>query len=113
MVKIGVLVSGGGTNLQALLDAQDQGRLHSGQIALVVSSRAGAYALERAKQHGVESATLARRASTSSSGLSRTWISMGSMPLPSCLSNPTLHSGAAGPLCGPPPSPLLGKSIPI
>ncbi|MCQ4721057.1 hypothetical protein NE659_27815, partial [Flavonifractor plautii] len=33
--------------------------------------------------------------------------------LPSCLSNPTLHSGAAGPLCGPPPSPLLGKSIPI
>ena len=62
MVKIGVLVSGGGTNLQALLDAQDQGRLHSGQIALVVSSQAGAYALERAKQHGVESATLARKA---------------------------------------------------
>ena len=62
MVKIGVLVSGGGTNLEALLDAQDQGRLHSGQIALVVSSRAGAYALERAKQHGVESATLARKA---------------------------------------------------
>ena len=39
-----------------------RGRLHSGQIALVVSSRAGAYALERAKQHGVESATLARKA---------------------------------------------------
>ena len=52
MKRIAVLVSGGGTNLQALIDAQ--GRvLHSGQIALVVSNNAGAYALERAKNAGI------------------------------------------------------------
>ena len=48
MLKIAVLVSGGGTNLQALLDAEKSGQLHSGRIALVVSSREGAYALTRA-----------------------------------------------------------------
>ena len=58
--KIAVLVSGGGTNLQALLDAQAAGTLHSGQIALVVSNVPGAYALERAKKAGVEALTLTR-----------------------------------------------------
>lgn len=47
--RIAVLVSGGGTNLQALLDAQRRGELHSGGVELVVSDHAGAYALERAK----------------------------------------------------------------
>ena len=47
--NIAVLVSGGGTNLQALLDAQAAGKLPHGEIALVVSSNPGAYALERAK----------------------------------------------------------------
>jgi phosphoribosylglycinamide formyltransferase-1 len=47
MRKIAVLVSGGGTNLQALIDAQGS-VLHSGRIALVISNAAGAYALERA-----------------------------------------------------------------
>lgn len=50
---IAVLVSGGGTNLQALLDAQTSGALTSGEIRLVVSDRAGVYALQRAKRHGV------------------------------------------------------------
>ncbi len=61
MVRIAVLVSGGGTNLQALIDAQQKGILHSGSIELVVSSRKGAYALERAKKAGIAEAALARR----------------------------------------------------
>ena len=52
-IRIAVLVSGGGTNLQALLDAQRDGRLPDGEIALVVSDRAGAYALERGRKAGV------------------------------------------------------------
>ncbi len=52
--RIAVLVSGGGTNLQALLDAQTSGILHSGQICLVISNNPNAYALERAKKAGVE-----------------------------------------------------------
>ena len=54
--KIAVLVSGGGTNLQALLDAQQSGVLHSGEIVLVVSNNSKAYALERAAKAGVETA---------------------------------------------------------
>ena len=48
-VRIAVLVSGGGTNLQALIDAQGRGELGGGKIVAVISSKAGAYALERAK----------------------------------------------------------------
>ena len=51
--KIAVLVSGGGTNLQALIDAQEAGKLTSGRIALVVSNKEGAYALERAAKAGI------------------------------------------------------------
>lgn len=58
MLNIAVLVSGGGTNLQALLDAQEKGQLRSGKIALVVSNRADAYALQRAAQHGVAACVL-------------------------------------------------------
>ena len=60
--RIAVLVSGGGTNLQALLDAQDAGILHSGRIALVVSSRADAYALERAAMHNVPRVVVEKQA---------------------------------------------------
>ncbi len=60
-VRIGVLVSGGGTNLQALLNAGQSGALHSGEIALVLSSKADAYALRRAEQAGVPSAVVERR----------------------------------------------------
>lgn len=59
--RIAVLVSGGGTNLQALLDAQAGGALRSGEIVLVISSRDGAYALERARKAGVEALTVSRR----------------------------------------------------
>ena len=53
MVNIAVLVSGGGTNLQAILDAQARGDIHNGRVSVVVSSNDKAYALERAKQAGV------------------------------------------------------------
>ncbi len=56
--KIAVLVSGGGTNLQALLDAQAAGRIPHGEIILVVSNRDGAYALTRAAQAGVPTAVV-------------------------------------------------------
>jgi phosphoribosylglycinamide formyltransferase-1 len=53
-----VLVSGGGTNLQAIFDARDSGILRSGRVELVVSGNPAAFALERAKTHGVETALL-------------------------------------------------------
>jgi len=52
--RIAVMVSGGGTNLQALLDAQDSGIIKSGQIVLVIASNDQAYALKRAENHGVK-----------------------------------------------------------
>lgn len=54
MLKVGVLVSGGGTNLQAILDAIDNGKITNAQVSLVVSNNPNAYALERAKKHGIE-----------------------------------------------------------
>ncbi|MBR2019459.1 MAG: phosphoribosylglycinamide formyltransferase [Clostridia bacterium] len=59
--KIAVLVSGGGTNLQALIDAEERGELGNGKITLVIASKPGVYALERAKNHGIASKVLARR----------------------------------------------------
>ncbi|HPU59091.1 MAG TPA: formyltransferase family protein, partial [Candidatus Avimonas sp.] len=53
MLNIVVLVSGGGTNLQALLDAEDAGEIKNGQIIHVISSSRQAYALERARSHGI------------------------------------------------------------
>ncbi len=53
--NIGVLVSGGGTNLQALIDAQNEGIIKSGEIKLVISNKEDAYALERAKNNGIDS----------------------------------------------------------
>lgn len=60
--KIAVFVSGGGTNLQALIDAQHSGALHSGEIVLVLSSNPNAYALERAKQAGIPAEVCSRKA---------------------------------------------------
>lgn len=59
--RIAVFVSGGGTNLQALLDAQDNGVIKNGEIALVISNVNGAYALERAKKHNVESVVITKK----------------------------------------------------
>ena len=59
--RIAVLVSGGGTNLQALLDAEEAGMIPHGEIALVVSNKEGAYALERARNHGVPGAVITKK----------------------------------------------------
>lgn len=59
--NISVLVSGGGTNLQALIDAEKRGIIKSGTINLVVSNNAGAYAIERAKNAGIETKTVLKK----------------------------------------------------
>ena len=59
--RIAVLVSGGGTNLQALIDAQKNGVLRSGEIVLVISNNAIAYALTRAKDAGIEALTITKK----------------------------------------------------
>ena len=61
MLNIAVLVSGGGTNLQAMLDAKARGEIPNGRFACVVASNPKAYALERAKNAGVETEVLVRR----------------------------------------------------
>lgn len=60
-INIAVLVSGGGTNLQALIDAEKNGIINSGKISLVVSNNSSAYALERAKKAGIESAVITKK----------------------------------------------------
>ena len=62
-IRIAVLVSGGGTNLQALIDAQQAGEIPDGEIALVVSNKTGAYALERAAKAGIPAVTVTKKAS--------------------------------------------------
>ena len=59
--RIAVLVSGGGTNLQALIDAESRGELGAGKISLVLASKPGVFALERAAKAGIEGRVLARR----------------------------------------------------
>lgn len=61
MKKIGVLVSGGGTNLQALIDAQNSGIIKSGKIVTVVSNKSGVYALERAEEAGIDAHVITRK----------------------------------------------------
>lgn len=62
MLNIAVFVSGGGTNLQALIDAQDRGEIKNGKITFVLASNENAYALERAKKAGIESTVVNRKA---------------------------------------------------
>ena len=61
MLKTAVMVSGGGTNLQAILDAVDDGRIRNTEIVCVISNNPGAYALERAKKHHVPAVCITRR----------------------------------------------------
>lgn len=61
MLNIAVFVSGGGTNLQALIDAQDRGEIKNGKIAFVLASNENAYALERAKKAGIDTAVVNRK----------------------------------------------------
>ena len=62
-IRIAVLVSGGGTNLQALIDAQMRGEIPDGEIVLVISNKTGAYALERAAKAGIPAVTVTKKAS--------------------------------------------------
>ena len=71
MLNIAVMVSGGGTNLQALIDAQARGELPSGRLALVVSSKEGAYALARAEQAGIPTVVIPRKAYNSQEAFDR------------------------------------------
>lgn len=61
MLNIAVFVSGGGTNLQALIDAQSRGELQNGKITFVLASNSGTYALKRAEKAGIESAVVSRK----------------------------------------------------
>ena len=69
--RIAVLVSGGGTNLQALIDAEKSGKLISGEIVLVVSNVKSAYALERAKNAGIEGVFISKKAAGGQEGFER------------------------------------------
>ncbi len=65
MMNIAVFVSGGGTNLQALIDAQNRGEIKNGKITFVLASNDGAYALERAKKAGIPTAVVSRKSYSS------------------------------------------------
>ena len=59
--RIAVLVSGGGTNLQALIDAENAGKIPHGELSMVISNNPNAYALERAKQNGIPAAVISKK----------------------------------------------------
>ena len=69
--RIAVLVSGGGTNLQALIDAEKTGIIKNGEIVLVVSNKAGAYALTRAQNAGIPTAVFEKKACGGQEGMER------------------------------------------
>ena len=69
--RIAVLVSGGGTNLQALIDAQKAGQLGGGEIVAVLSSKEGAYALERAAKAGIPGFVLPRKSFPDNGAMTR------------------------------------------
>ena len=75
MLKLGILVSGGGTNLQAIIDKIESGWLKECSIVTVVSSRPDAYALERAGKHGIPTACISAKASPSPEEYDRALIS--------------------------------------
>ena len=74
--RIAVLVSGGGTNLQALIDAQDRGELGGGQIAAVISSKEGAFALTRAEKAGIPGYVLPRKEFASNQAMTVALVEM-------------------------------------
>ncbi len=61
MLRIGVFVSGGGTNLQAILDAMDNGAITNASVEVVISNNSNAYALQRAKAHGIDAVCISPR----------------------------------------------------
>ena len=75
MLRIGVLVSGGGTNLQAILDAIDNKTITNTEVAVVISNNQGAYALERAKSHGIAAECISPKAFASREAFNEALIS--------------------------------------
>lgn len=73
MLRVGVLVSGGGTNLQAILDAMDQGKITNAEVAAVISNNPGAYALERARNHGIPAECISPKDFRTGLPLTRPW----------------------------------------
>ena len=71
---IAVLVSGGGTNLQAILDAVDNGAITNAQIRVVISNNPGAYALERAKNHGIEAVCISPKSYETRDGFNEAFL---------------------------------------
>ena len=69
----GSLVSGGGTNLQAIIDAIESGKITNAEISVVISNNANAYALERAKQHGIEALCVSPKSFSSRKNLTRSF----------------------------------------
>ena len=63
MLRVGVMVSGGGTNLQAILDSIDNGTIRNARVEAVISNNRSAYALERARNHGIEAVCVSPRVS--------------------------------------------------
>ena len=81
MLKVGVLVSGGGTNLQAILDAIDEGRVTNAAVEVVISNNPGAFALKRAGNHKIPAVCVSPKSFESGRHLTRRcwkqWIPMG------------------------------------
>jgi len=75
MTRIAVLVSGGGTNLQALIDARDREELSGGELTLVISTKAGVQALERAKKAGIKTQIIERKKFNDSNAYDRAFAS--------------------------------------
>ncbi len=74
MLRVGVMVSGGGTNLQAILDAVDNGTITNAKIAVVISNNPGAYALERAKSRGIEAVCLSPKSFESREAFNKAFL---------------------------------------
>ena len=74
MLHVGVMVSGGGTNLQAILDAVDNGAITNAQIRVVISNNPGAYALERAKNHGIEAVCISPKSYETRDGFNEAFL---------------------------------------
>ena len=74
MLRVGVMVSGGGTNLQAILDAIEAGTITNTEIAVVISNNPGAYALERAKNYGIDGVCLSPKSFESREAFSEAFL---------------------------------------
>lgn len=74
MLRVGVMVSGGGTNLQAILDAIDSGKITNAKVEVVISNNPGAYALERARNHGIEAVCISPKSFENRAAFNETFL---------------------------------------